>query len=78
MCVIAKDYTNTSFRNIYFVISNNFKPGTYWMCPRGVMVQSLEIGIVVSKFVLQSRYYIHFRKIPLGKGINHHIFPVMG
>ena len=30
-------------------------------CPRGVMVKAMECGIVVSEFVLQSRYYIHFR-----------------
>ena len=30
-------------------------------CPRGVMVKAIDCGIVVSEFVLQSRYYIHFR-----------------
>ena len=32
-------------------------------CPRGVMVKVMDCGIVVSKFVLQSRYYVHFRAI---------------
>ena len=38
-------------------------------CPRGVMVKALDSGIVVSEFVLQSRYYVHFRANTLGKGI---------
>ena len=29
--------------------------------PRGVMVKVMDCGIVVSEFVLQSRYYVHFR-----------------
>ena len=34
-------------------------------CPRGVMVKSMDCGIVVSEFVLQSRYYvqIHLEKL---------------
>ena len=39
-------------------------------CPRGVMVNVLEYGIVVSKFKLQSRYYVHVRTSTLGKGMN--------
>ena len=38
-------------------------------CPRGVMVKVMDCGIVVSEFVLQSRYYVHFRANTLGKGI---------
>ena len=30
-------------------------------CPGGVMVKALDCGIVVSEFVLQSRYYVHFQ-----------------
>ena len=30
-------------------------------CPRGVRVKATDCGIVVSEFVLQSRYYVHFR-----------------
>ena len=44
----------------------------YWKkrgCPRGVMVKAMDNGIVVSEFVLQSRYYVHFRANTLGKGI---------
>ena len=38
-------------------------------CPRGVMVKAMDCGIVVIKFVLQSRYYVHFRVNTLGKGM---------
>ena len=47
-------------------------------CPRGVMVKAIECGIVVSEFVLQSRYYVHFRANTLGKGMNPLILPAMG
>ena len=46
--------------------------------PRGVMVKAKDYGIVVSKFVLQSRYYVHFRTNTIGKGMNPLILPVMG
>ena len=46
--------------------------------PRGVMVKALDCRIVVSEFVLQSRYYIHFRANTLGKGMNPLILPAMG
>ena len=39
-------------------------------CPRGVMVKATHCGIVVREFVLQSRYYVHFRANTLGKGMN--------
>ena len=39
-------------------------------CPRGVMVKAMDYGIVVREFVLQSRYYVHFRVNTLGKGMN--------
>ena len=44
-------------------------------CPRGVMVKAMNCGIVVREFVLQSRYYIHFRANTLGKGMNPIILP---
>ena len=31
-------------------------------CPRGVMVKAMDCGIVVSEFVFQSHYYVHFWK----------------
>ena len=47
-------------------------------CPRGVMVKAMDCGIVVREFVLQSRYYVHFRANTLGKAMNPHILPAMG
>ena len=44
-------------------------------CPRGVMVEAMNCGIVVREFVLQSRYYVHFRANTLGKGMNPLILP---
>ena len=35
-------------------------------------------GIVIREFVLQSRYYVHFRANTLGKGMNPLILPAMG
>ena len=46
-----------------------------YRCPRGVMVKAMNCGIVVREFVLQSRYYIHFRANTLGKGMNPLILP---
>ena len=47
-------------------------------CPRGVMVKAMDCEIVVSEFVLQSRYYFHFRANTLGKCMNPLILPAMG
>ena len=33
------------------------------------MVKAMDSGIVVSEFVLQSRYYVDFRANTLGKGM---------
>ena len=48
---------------------------TFLGCPRGVMVKAMNCGIVVREFVLQSRYYVHFRANTLGKGMNPLILP---
>ena len=42
------------------------------------MVKAMDCGIVVSEFVLQSGYYIHFRANTIGKGKNPIILPAMG
>ena len=42
------------------------------------MVKTMNCGIVVSDFELQSRYYVHFRTNTLGKGMNSLILPAMG
>ena len=47
-------------------------------CPRGVMVNAMDYRIIVSEFVLQSHYYVHFRTNTLKKGTNPHILPIMG
>ena len=47
-------------------------------CPRGVMVKVMDFGIVVSEFILQLRYYVHFSANTLGKGMNPLILPAMG
>ena len=51
------------------------KTESYLRCPRGVMVKAMNCGIVVREFVLQSRYYVHFRANTLGKGMNPLILP---
>ena len=43
-----------------------------------LLVKVMDCGIVVRKFELQSRYYVHFRANTLGKGMNPLILPVMG
>ena len=44
--------------------------GHFRGCPRDVMVKAMDCRIIVHEFVLQSRYYIHFRANTLGKGMN--------
>ena len=44
----------------------------------GVMVKAMDCGIVVSKFVLQSHYYVHFPANNFGKGMNPLILQAMG
>ena len=48
---------------------------SYHLPFRGVMVKAMNCGIVVREFVLQSRYYVHFRANTLGKGMNPLILP---
>ena len=48
------------------------------VCPCGVMVKAMDCRIIVREFVLQSRYYVHFRANTLGKGTNPLILPAMG
>ena len=49
-----------------------------WGVLSGLMVKVMDCGIVVSEFVLQSRYNVHFRANILGKGMNPLILPAMG
>ena len=39
------------------------------------MVKAMDCWIVVSQFVLQSHYYVHFRTYSLGKDISPFILP---
>ena len=41
------------------------------------MVKAMDCGIVVSEFVLQLHYYVHFRANTLGKGMNPLILPAI-
>ena len=50
----------------------------YGGCPRGVMVKAMDCGIVVSEFVIHSRYYVHFRANTIRKGMSPLILPAMG
>ena len=51
-------------------LGNQSIPKSLYVYPRGVMVKVLDCGSVVSKFELQSLYYIHFWTNTLGKGMN--------
>ena len=48
-----------------------------WGVPRGLMVKAMDCEIVVSEFVLQSRYNVHFRANTIVEGMNPLIFPAM-
>ena len=58
---------------IFIVIFTTFLPISPpaffggWGVSRGVMVKAMDCGIVVSEFVFQSRYYVHFRANTLGE-----------
>ena len=58
---------------IYIYKSNSLKG-----CLSGVMVKTMDCGILVREFVFQSRYYVHFRANTLEKGMNPLILPTMG
>ena len=60
---------------IYIYIYMDLTLNNLQRCPRGVMVKAMNCGIVVREFVLQSRYYVHFRANTLGKGMNPLILP---
>ena len=63
---------------IYIYIYTHTHINTYRRgYPRGKMVKAMDCGIVIHEFVLQSRYYVHFRTNTLGKGMNPVILPAM-
>ena len=76
--MLLREGTDTSspldFRSPALDVTASYKK---WLlgCPRGVMVKAMNCRIVVREFVLQSRYYVHFRANTLGKGMNPLILP---
>ena len=48
-----------------------------WGCPSGVMDKMMDYEIVLSKFELESRYYVQFRANTLEKGMNPLVLPAM-
>ena len=75
MCVCVSKSTIFKYHKIDIQRQSDLK---FEGCPRGVMVKAIDCGIVVSEFIFQSRYYVHFRANTLGKGMNHLILPAMG
>ena len=55
---------------MYLITFLNMDERIHFQCPRGVMVKAMDCGLVVSEFVLQSRYYLHFRANTLWNGMN--------
>ena len=68
-------FSFTFSHEIKDVLSCSYMSPRHLWCPRGVMVKAMNCGIVVREFVLQSRYYVHFRANTLGKGMNPLILP---
>ena len=58
--------------------NNKERPTKSSGCPRVVMVKAMDCGIVVSEVIFQSYYYVQFRAITLGKGMNSLVLPAMG
>ena len=76
--VIVKIKKLRTCRIVDFAIPAEYRVKLKEGCPHDVMVKAMDCGIVISEFVLQSRYYIHFRANTLGKGMNPLILPAMG
>ena len=78
-CQESLYYFSAYFNPFLFLVSISAQRNIiYRGCPRGVMVNAMDCEIVVREFVLQSRYYVHFRASTLGKGMNPPILPAMG
>ena len=76
VCVKEKKIKNYSYfcNIIYFSRPHIFLNVSSVSSDKEIM----DCEIVVSEFVLQSRYYVHFRANTLGKGMNPLILPAMG
>ena len=68
-CAASHELSNVKFSLFFFFVGG---------CPHGVMVKAMDCRIVVSEFVLQSHYYVHFQANTLGKGMNPLILLAMG
>ena len=49
-----------------------------WWVSSCCHITAMDYGIVVSEFVVQSHYYVHFQANTLGKGMNPLILPAIG
>ena len=68
-----------SYLGLFFPFFRNIlQPSTDTKEVSSWCIKAMDCGIVVSEFVLQSRYYVHFRANTLGKGMNPFILPAMG
>ena len=67
---IAEEVWNIKYPIIHFKITLLLWDRNFRGCHRRVMVKAMDCEIVVSEFVLQSRYYVHFQANTLGKGMN--------
>ena len=59
-------------------LNDSKSPQVFKGCSHGVMVTVMDCGIVVSEFVHQLCYYVHFWANTLRKGMNPLILPAMG
>ena len=73
---IIYDLLNAETKSVSLLTTH--KPKEKGGCPGGKMVKSMDCGIVVREFVLQSRYCVHFRANTLGKGMNPLILLTIG
>ena len=58
------------YKDWNYILTKTKMDNEWGRCSCGVMVKAIDYGIVVSDFVLQSHYYVHFRANTLGKGMN--------
>ena len=69
------------FQTTSYVRNESMWISSCWSANTGTSMRRVKVmdcGIVVSEFVFQSRYYVHFRANTLGKGMNSLILPAMG
>ena len=59
---------------IYVGNTQGNEPIWMWGSHRGAVVNMFDRNIEVSEFELKSSYYVHFRTITIGKGMNPLIF----